>query len=167
MAFEPDSEYNRHNHFQTFLGGLLVLFRWGWGKGERKKRPLGCGGGCGNYARKWGDEGKKRVDGEIACCLFPPTSALPIPAAPPPPARERPRSLVFPIYAPPNCSSSRSPLNMFPFLRFSSSSNSRCCMEVQLIHQKDGKKKYSPFFFLLFVMYIFRNHIINKSVHSV
>ena len=28
MAFEPDSEYNRHNHFQTFQAGLLVLFRW-------------------------------------------------------------------------------------------------------------------------------------------
>ena len=28
MAFEPDSEYNRHNHFQTFMAGLLVLFRW-------------------------------------------------------------------------------------------------------------------------------------------
>ena len=27
MAFEPDSEYNRHNHFQTFIGGILVLFR--------------------------------------------------------------------------------------------------------------------------------------------
>ena len=28
QAFEPDSEYNRHNHFQTFMAGLLVLFRW-------------------------------------------------------------------------------------------------------------------------------------------
>ena len=28
MAFEPDSHYNRHNHFQTFMAGLLVLFRW-------------------------------------------------------------------------------------------------------------------------------------------
>ena len=27
QAFEPDSEYNRHNHFQTFMAGLLVLFR--------------------------------------------------------------------------------------------------------------------------------------------
>ena len=27
QAFEPDSQYNRHNHFQTFMAGLLVLFR--------------------------------------------------------------------------------------------------------------------------------------------
>lgn len=28
MEFDPDTEYNRHNHFKTFMGGLLVLFRW-------------------------------------------------------------------------------------------------------------------------------------------
>ena len=28
MAFNPDTEYNRHNHFQSFIPGLLVLFRW-------------------------------------------------------------------------------------------------------------------------------------------
>merc|ERR1719192_3078270 len=27
QAFEPDSQYNRHNHFQTFTAGLMVLFR--------------------------------------------------------------------------------------------------------------------------------------------
>ena len=27
MEFDPDTEYNRHNHFKTFMGGLLVLFR--------------------------------------------------------------------------------------------------------------------------------------------
>ena len=27
MAFNPDTEYNRHNHFQSFIPGLLVLFR--------------------------------------------------------------------------------------------------------------------------------------------
>ena len=30
MAFNPDTEYNRHNHFQSFIPGLLVLFRWVW-----------------------------------------------------------------------------------------------------------------------------------------
>ena len=28
MLFNADTDYNRHNHFQTFLAGLLVLFRW-------------------------------------------------------------------------------------------------------------------------------------------
>merc|ERR1719414_1213748 len=32
QAFEPDSEYNRHNHFQTFMAGLLVLFRCATGE---------------------------------------------------------------------------------------------------------------------------------------
>ena len=27
MKFEPDTEYNRHNNFQTFVTGLSVLFR--------------------------------------------------------------------------------------------------------------------------------------------
>lgn len=27
MVYNPDTDYNRHNHFQTFLAGLLVLFR--------------------------------------------------------------------------------------------------------------------------------------------
>ena len=28
MAFNPDTEYNRHNNFKTFMAGLQVLFRW-------------------------------------------------------------------------------------------------------------------------------------------
>ncbi len=32
QAFEPDSHYNRHNHFQTFMAGLLVLFRCATGE---------------------------------------------------------------------------------------------------------------------------------------
>lgn len=27
MVYNPDTDYNRHNHFQTFMAGLLVLFR--------------------------------------------------------------------------------------------------------------------------------------------
>jgi hypothetical protein len=27
LHFNPDSDYNRHNNFQTFMNGLLVLFR--------------------------------------------------------------------------------------------------------------------------------------------
>ena len=27
MAFNPDTEYNRHNNFKTFMAGLQVLFR--------------------------------------------------------------------------------------------------------------------------------------------
>ena len=27
MEFNPDTEYNRHNNFKTFMGGLQVLFR--------------------------------------------------------------------------------------------------------------------------------------------
>jgi len=27
MQYNPDTDYNRHNNFKTFMGGLLVLFR--------------------------------------------------------------------------------------------------------------------------------------------
>ena len=27
MAYNPDTEYNRHNNFKTFMAGLQVLFR--------------------------------------------------------------------------------------------------------------------------------------------
>ena len=28
MEYNPDTEYNRHNNFKTFMAGILVLFRW-------------------------------------------------------------------------------------------------------------------------------------------
>ena len=27
IKFDPDSAYNRHNNFQSFVGGVLLLFR--------------------------------------------------------------------------------------------------------------------------------------------
>merc|ERR1719412_569967 len=32
MEFDPDTDYNRHNHFQTFGAGILVLFRCATGE---------------------------------------------------------------------------------------------------------------------------------------
>jgi len=68
MEYNPDTEYNRHNNFKTFMGGLLVLFRCATGEAW-PNIMLSCQGGrmCDERAIRRNDTTGEVLDPNKTC----------------------------------------------------------------------------------------------------